>query len=676
MNFLIGHYWEVIEMVNIKAPENLDYEKEGLMIGLEFHQQIYAPYHLDSHSELEITEGSKLFCPCPAVIQEKEPDLEIIRQLRAVSGETGEVDITAKFEKSKNQMIHYEYYKDTNCLVELDEEPIHPVNPNALLRVIAISKNLFNLQIFDELLVCRKTIIDGSNTSGFQRTIQVAYGNEDSFITVNGKKIKIYQVNLEEDSAKNMGKFSGYKKFSLDRLGIPLIEIATDPDMNSPEEVLSVASRIGELLRTTKFVKRGLGTIRQDINVSITKGTRVEIKGVQELALLPEFVKNEAIRQYRMLEFLSELENRNFDLNKFLKIKSVDLTKILSKSDSNLVKKAIKQKHKVIGLKLPKLSGMLGYELQEGYRLGTELSEVVKVLGGGGGIIHSDELPKFGINEEEVDLIRDALKADSNDAFAISFGKKTVVERGFTSIKEIFKLWIESETLLPEVRAPRSDGTTGFLRPLPGQARMYPETDILPIDIGSEIFDKLNNIVFELPEDRIDRYHKDFSLSMELAERMSSSPENELFEKLVNENSVEPVLVASTLLNTMVELRREDLDISKINETVLGELFKAVSDSTLNKSKVPEVLRAYCLNPKNPIQNYIIEYSKGTISEEDLVDFINDLVLKNKKLIIDKEMRSVGGLMGDIMKFTKGNVDGKKANKFLVSEIKKILNQS
>jgi glutamyl-tRNA(Gln) amidotransferase subunit E (EC 6.3.5.7) len=63
------------------------------------------------------------------------------------------------------------------------------------------------------------------------------------------------------------------------------------------------------ILRSTGKVKRGLGTIRQDINISIREGARVEIKGVQELDLIAEVVRREVCRQVSLLEIREELKN-------------------------------------------------------------------------------------------------------------------------------------------------------------------------------------------------------------------------------------------------------------------------------------------------------------------------------------------------------------------------------
>ena len=463
-------------MFDTKAPTKLNYKEEGLLVGLEFHQQLLAPYFKEQSKDEMKRYGSKLFCSCLAKIQEKEPDFTVERQLRAVAGETGKVDVAAKFETLKKRRVVYEGYNDTTCLVELDEEPIFPINPVALLNALIISKRAFNLKLFDEFLVCRKTIVDGSNTSGFQRTMQIAYGDKKSVIKIDGKPIILYQANLEEDSCKNTGQHGAFRSFRLDRLGIPLIEIATEPDMNHPDEVKATAQRIGNLLRSTGLVKRGLGTIRQDINVSIVKGTRVEIKGVSELELLPLYVQNEAVRQHRMLEFLAILKKKGL-FKLISKMKAVNVSSVFQKTKSKFISRALEQKMKVVSAKLPMMKGLLEFELQTNYRVGTELSEIAKVTSGAGGVVFSYELKKIEITISELKKLSEALKLGKSDAFLLVVGSEKVGKRSVMNIMDAFKLWMNSPNLHPEVRAPRPDGTTGFLRPLPGKARMYPETD-------------------------------------------------------------------------------------------------------------------------------------------------------------------------------------------------------
>ena len=260
---------------------DLDYQKIGLKCGLEIHQQL---------------DTRKLFCNCPSVLRQDEPDFKIKRKLHAVAGESGEVDEAAMYQVSLNENFIYEGY-DSTCLVELDESPPLEINEDALKIAMQISI-LLNAKIFPITQIMRKTVIDGSNTSGFQRTVLIA---RDGFVETKEGRVGIDSICLEEDSARIIqtgGKESFYR---LDRLGIPLIEIATSPDVKNPQQAKDVALHIGKILRLFN-VKRGLGTIRQDVNVSIRKGARVEIKGVQKPELIEKAVEMEAKRQFNFVE--------------------------------------------------------------------------------------------------------------------------------------------------------------------------------------------------------------------------------------------------------------------------------------------------------------------------------------------------------------------------------------
>ena len=262
---------------------DLHYKELGLKCGIEIHQQL---------------EGRKLFCNCPAEIRKDEPDFKITRWLRASAGESGGVDQAALHEQKKHKYFVYHGYHDITCSVELDEEPPHPVNKEALRAALQVAKML-NCEVVDEIQVMRKTVIDGSNTSGFQRTMFIGM---HGFVEVNDRKIGIDTVCLEEEACQIIKRTKEYDVYNLSRLGIPLIEIATKPDITTPEEAKEVAAKIGMILRSTGACKRGIGTIRQDINLSIQGGARVEIKGFQDLRSIPKIMEYEVNRQLKLIK--------------------------------------------------------------------------------------------------------------------------------------------------------------------------------------------------------------------------------------------------------------------------------------------------------------------------------------------------------------------------------------
>lgn len=266
-----------------------DYFKLGFVAGLEIHQQL---------------DAGKLYCKCPGYLRKEEPDFEVKRKLHAVAGESGEVDIAVSHEAAQDKEFIYQGYNDTTCLIELDEEPPKKINEEALDIALQISL-LLNCEIVPVSQIMRKTVVDGSNTSGFQRTVLIA---RDGFIETQSGKVGIWYVYLEEDAARTVSEEDGKKTYRLDRLGIPLVEVVTAPDINTPEQTKEVAMKIGEILRACK-VKRGLGTIRQDINVSINKHPRAEIKGFQDPKIFVEVVEKEIERQAKNLKEKKELKN-------------------------------------------------------------------------------------------------------------------------------------------------------------------------------------------------------------------------------------------------------------------------------------------------------------------------------------------------------------------------------
>ena len=272
-------------------PE-IDYKKLKFKSGLEIHQQL---------------DTSKLFCNCPSLLRSEEPDFVIKRKLHAVAGEAGSVDVAAEYQAALDKEFVYQGY-DTTCLVELDEEPPHEINKDSLKIAIQIAL-LMNMKIIPLTQIMRKTVIDGSNTSGFQRTVLIARGG---YLETEFGKVGIEYVYLEEDAARIVERTDKKEIYKLDRLGIPLVEIVTAPDIKNPKQAKAVALQIGNLLRSCE-VKRGIGTIRQDVNVSIRNENRVEIKGMQDMNIFEKVIEGEVLRQKKLSDSgkKTEMEVRN-----------------------------------------------------------------------------------------------------------------------------------------------------------------------------------------------------------------------------------------------------------------------------------------------------------------------------------------------------------------------------
>jgi len=466
----------------------MQYKKLGFKSGLEIHQQL---------------DADKLFCSCPSKLRDDKPDFKVQRELRAVAGEKGEVDVAAFYEQLKGKHFVYQGYNDTTCLVELDEEPPHPINPEALQIALLVAK-MMHCEIPKTAQVMRKTVVDGSNTSAFQRTMLVG---RNGWIKVGEKKIGINYLILEEDAARRIKEDKQSVTYRLDRLGIPMLEIVTAPDMENPEEVQETAKVIGMLLRSTGNVRRGIGTIRQDVNISIRGHERVEMKGVQDLRLMQKYIAEEVKRQ---------------------------------------------------------------------------------------------------------------IKTKSNEK--------------------------------PHVRNVKPDFSSKYLRPLPGAARMYPETDIPLVGLSLKDIE-----IPELIDEKIKRFVK-LGLSQDLAELIVKE-KGDLFEELVKKYAqIKVAFIAQTLTSTLREIKRKyKLDSTKLTDDNFRELFKHLSEDKIPKDIVLDVL-IDMIKDQFDLKKY------ESLSSEDLHQTIKEIVEKNKKA-------PFGALMGMCMK----KLAGKASGQVISEELKKLL---
>tara|TARA_Y100000310_G_scaffold345531_1_gene466127 strand:- start:45623 stop:47437 length:1815 start_codon:yes stop_codon:yes gene_type:complete len=597
----------------------------GLKVGIEIHQQL---------------EGKKLFCNCPTTLRDDAAHFTISRKLRASAGESGKVDVAAMQEQIRDKTFHYQGYHDTNCLVEVDEEPPHEINSENLHTTLQFSK-LVKADVSPVIQTMRKTVVDGSNTSGFQRT---------ALISRNGKlktslgNVGITNISLEEDSCKIIAEDADSKTYSLDRLGIPLIEIGTAPDIKTPDQCKETAKKLGMLLRSLPGVKRGLGTIRQDVNVSIKGGQRVEIKGAQDLKGIPMLVELEMKRQSELLKIKKELQGVKLN-----PLKIINLTFLLKKSTSKIISQTIKNKQGVLGIKLKGFSGLIGRELQPNYRIGTELSGRAKVIAGVGGIFHSDELPNYGITEKEVSSINKKLGCTRNDAFILvaTEEKCGILALGavYTRVKELF-LGVPKE-----VRKAKQDGTSSYMRPMPGAARMYPETDV-PL-----IYPETKGIKLpELLESKIKRFQKEFRLSGDLATLVAKSTNVLLFEEIVEKYPQQkPAFIADVLTGMLAEIRRKyKVNTDKLKDDDFRNLFLHLSQNKIHKDIVLDVLIDMAKD-KFDLKKY------ASLGTEDIHAVIKDIVNKNKGAPFP-------ALMGMCMK----RLAGKASGKFISDELKKL----
>ncbi len=624
----------------------------GLKIGLEIHQQL--------------STGKKLFCNC-STEETNEYSAKFSRKLRASKSELGEYDPASLFEKTKSKTMIYFTNPNSTCLLELDEEPPHDINYDAKKTALLISTTL-NSKIFTELYVMRKLVIDGSNTSGFQRTMLVSQGGT---LDVQGEKIGVQSICLEEDAAKLLHDNNESREFSLERLGVPLVEIALEPVNASPSKMRIIALTLGRLLRTTKKVARGLGSIRQDVNVSIKGGGVVEVKGVQQLDQLEKVVEYEAKRQHGLFLISEKLKSRKIE--KISKEKDVkDAAKIFQNSKSKIIKKAIESNAAISAIRIKNFAGIFSYSPYEGIRLGKEFGQLVRFFGIGG-IFHSDELPNYGIEKSEMEQITKLLELDEKDGYVIIAGEKSKINFAIDSIInriEEAKIGVPAET-----RQATLTGETVFLRPRPGASRMYPETDIPPIIVtDKEIKDAINNIPISWDES-LQELQKKYKLNAQLAEQIFDSQYLDLFEKICSTTNNSPNFVASMFCSTITNLKRKGLnsDLLKPNEIVKS--FELLKEGKITKESMEIIFEKIMSGKAESVEELIQNSSLKNITDNELEKILDMVIQKNLSILQNQGLHGIGALMGIAMKSVRGKASGEKVNQILKKKIQDYLNK-
>lgn len=631
-----------------ERSEKFDYRALGLISGIEIHQQ------LDT--------ASKLFCGCPTGHREVEDsNFEFFRYLRPARSELGEIDRAALEEVLVSRRFLYKSY-DTTCLVEADEEPPSEINPEAMEISLVIAR-LLRMNIVDEVHTMRKTVIDGSNTSGFQRTAYI--GSAGSIDTSCGP-VGIGILCLEEEAARIIDDKGDELIYSLDRLGIPLVEIGTAPDIVSPAHAREVAQHLGMILRSTGRVKRGLGTIRQDVNVSIAGGARVEVKGVQDLNLIDKIVELEVVRQVRLLEIKEELQSKSASADP----KIWDVTNLFASSGSKVLARSLKSGGVVLACRLPGFCGIVGREIQPGRRLGTEMSDRAK-RAGVGGIFHTDELPAYGITANEVESVRGLLGAGENDCVVMVTGPKERAEKALLAV--IMRASEALKGVPEETRRALPDGASEYMRPLPGSARMYPETDVPSVIVTKEMLDKL--VLPELFIERAERFERQYGLNRELSRVMAASPNYQLFEDLVASNDIPPSIVVRALETIPIELEREGVPVANLTERHYKDSFSMVSSGRVAKEGLVELLRALAEHPDMSADEAAVAAGLAGVDESGVESVVHEVVISKADLVRSKGERSAGPLMGLVMKELRGRADGAMVSAILKREIQNILNE-
>ncbi len=606
-----------------------------IKVGLEIHQQLAT---------------SKLFCNCESRLVDDVRG-KFVRRLRPTQSELGEVDRAALEEAAKGLVFTYQA-TETSCLVEADEEPPHEANREAIETVLRVALML-GAEPVNEVHFMRKIVIDGSNTTGFQRSALVALNGS---LGVNGRTIGVPTICLEEDAARLVGRKGKEVVYRLDRLGIPLVEVATTPDIDSPEMARDVALAIGRLLRSTRRVLRGLGTIREDLNVSVEGGARVEIKGVQELKMIASYVENEVARQTKLLEARDVLLGQDVQS---LTDTPEDITSLLRETKSEVLRRALEERGIILGLRLEGFHGLLGGNL------GPELAAQAAVVGVGG-ILHSDELPGYGLTQGEVDEIAAALGCSRDDAFVLVAHEISLAREAMERVK--LRAGEALKGVPEETRDARPDGSTVYSRPLPGSARMYPETDVPPIRISSNWLDQLSKDLPEPPEERVERLVNEFKVHRQQVQQLVDEGWDSLFEEL-SASYGNAAVVARTFLNHLPELRAEGLEVDLIPQGVFTDLFALLKAGAFAKEAIPLVL-GETVRRGISVEEALRILGLERFSTEELKRELDAIIEEHVDLLRERGDGALKPLMGIAMARVRGRADGRLVNEVLRQKVK------
>ena len=616
-----------------------DYAALGLVAGLEIHQQ------LDTET--------KLFCACPTALRDPDDAVRtFFRYLHPTKSELGEIDLAALEESRVDRRFDYLSY-ETTCLIEEDEEPPRTLDEEALAITLQIAA-LMEMTVVDQAHVMRKIVVDGSNTTGFQRSTLIG---TDGVIETDEGAVGIADILLEEESAQRVEETDEGVKYSLDRLGIPLVEIGTKPDIRTPAQAKDAAQQIGMLLRSTGSVKRGIGTIRQDVNVSIADGARVELKGVQQLDTIDDLVAGEVARQVALLDIAAELQAADAWVGE-----PTDVTAVFEETDSSVLSSVLSDGGTVRGVRLAGFDGLVGSEIQPDRRLGSEFADHAR-RHGAGGIFHTDELPGYGITETEISALREALEAADTDAVAFVAAETETAELAIDAVAERAGEAIDG--VPEETRGAEEDGTSRYLRPLPGAARMYPETDVPPVEPSLEAIETP-----ELLTEKVERYQTAYGLDAGVAEQVAYGRHMSLFEEAVALD-VDPALAARTLESTLTELRRDGVPVEALTESHLMGVFTLLAADDIAKEGVSDLLALLAEDPSLTAEAAASEAGLDSAGADDVRAIIVSVVERNEAQVTEEGMEAFSGLMGECMAELRGKADGEIVSDVLREEIQK-----
>lgn len=637
---------EVLPLKPFEEMTPADYAHIGLKCGLEVHQQLLT--------------RSKLFCRCPAGHYSSSYDAEVLRHMRPTLSEMGEYDGTALMEKKTRKNITYRLHHATVCTYEFDDTPPFFIDDQAIDIALELAL-LLRLNLVNELHIARKQYLDGSIPTGFQRTTILGV---DGWLPFKDRTIRVRQLGLEEDSCREVSDHGHERTYLTDRLGMPLIEVVTEPEMFTPQETAEVCNLIRKVCRSTQKVRRGYGATRQDVNVSVQGGTRVEIKGVPQIWRIPRLIYNEASRQVALLGIMKELNRRNVTPDT-ITTASKDVTELLMKASYAPVRSAIDRKLKVRCVKLCGFAGLLNTPTQEHTIFAKEFSDRVRViacLSELPNIVHSDSASE-SLWPQDWQKLRKRMQAHEDDALILVWGDDRDVQ---TACEEIVIRATEAASGVPsDTRQPLKDGTNGFERVLPGAERMYPDTDLPPIEIPAERINKARAVMPEFVWETEATFRQGAMVEDDI-QRLCISPRVPLIQRAMNELGLSGKLLGVLLAQRMRALARAERRPERFSDEALFVILRAHSQERLAKEGIAWLMELI-----------LVQSTKDEITEADVNAVFDELDIQR---LTDQELQCKVAcaieavdptqfptvtklrrfLMGELMKDLIGRVDGRR----------------
>jgi len=614
------------------------YSRLGFKCGLEVHQQLKTE--------------KKLFCNCPAGRYHnlQEYDAEIVRHMRPTLSELGEYDGTALMEFKTRKNVIYRIKNETTCTYDIDDTPPFLLNPQALEIAMEVAL-LLKANIVGEFHITRKQYLDGSIPTGFQRTGILGIEGE---IPLKNKKIRIIQLSIEEDACREISDIGHVRVYSTDRLGMPLIETVTYPDMKTPDEAAEAAQYIRFLTRSTGKMRTGIGAAREDVNVSISGGTRVEIKGVAHITWIPELVHKEAFRQKALLEIKKELAKRSGDFQNWAPVhKYVDLEMLPAAFPQ--FKEIQEKKLLLLAVNLPNFKGILSFFTQPGKMFADEISDRLKVIAclEKPNLIHSEQLEPV-LGEDSFAGIRKLLKSAEGDAQLLFWGAEDDVRTALDTIAERCRL--AAQGVPNETRKALADGRTIFERVLPGPDRMYPDTDSAPIPVAEDLIERVRAALPAEVHYRFGQF-KAWNIPVDTHSYLLKNNLVPLLEKIVVDFAFNARFVAVIFGQNLKNLAGRLPAFRDFNFQRLYELFAFIHEQKLEKDIIKTMLPVIYQHPNMDFQSVLTTVNFKKLDREEILASLPFLKEKFQKIKTSKDPHAeMRWIVGNVRKFALGNM--------------------